>query len=89
MIPDADRPADQGPDATGPAAEETGSEETGSPAAAPSGRRRRHRRVVRPGREQPMLSPTSDDVGVGWGEHPDPDDGERLRREVPPHWGKD
>ena len=51
--------------------------------------RRRHRRVVRPGREQPVLSPTSDDADVGWGDRPEPDDAERLRRDVPPHWGKD
>jgi hypothetical protein len=58
-------------------------------AGEPAPRRRRHRRAVRPGREQPLLSPTSDDADVGWGDGPEPDDGERLRREVPPHWGKD
>lgn len=57
------------------------------PPAGP--RRRRQRRAVRPGREQPVLSPTSDDADLGWGERQEPDDGERLRREVPPHWGKD
>lgn len=55
----------------------------------PAPRPRRHRRAVRPGREQPVWSPTSDDADVGWGDRPEPDDGERLRREVPPHWGKD
>ena len=58
-----------------------------SPGAAP--RPRPHRRAVRPGREEPVSSPTSDDTDRGWGEHPPADDGERLRREVPPHWGKD
>lgn len=55
----------------------------------PAPRVRRPRRAVRPGKEQPVLSPTSDDADLGWGEAPEPDDGERLRREVPPHWGKD
>lgn len=66
--------------------------ELGEPPAAATpapGRPRRHRRAIRPGREQPVISPTSDDADLGWGEGPDPDDGERLRREVPPHWGKD
>lgn len=55
----------------------------------PAARPRRPRRAVRPGREQPVSSPTSDDTDLGWGERPTTDDGERLRREVPPHWGKD
>ncbi len=58
--------------------------------AGPSDRGpRRHRRAVRPGREAPVLSPTSDDADLGWGDAPVPDDDDRLRREVPPHWGKD
>jgi hypothetical protein len=28
-----------------------------------------------------------DERGVGWGETPEPDDDERLLREVPPHHG--
>lgn len=28
-----------------------------------------------------------DETDVGWGEPPEPDDEERLRRERPPHWG--
>ena len=27
-----------------------------------------------------------DETGVGWGEAPEPDDEERLRRDRPPHW---
>jgi len=57
--------------------------------ARSAARPRRHRRAVRPGREEPVSSPTSDDTDLGWGERTEPDDGERLRREVPPHWGKD
>jgi len=30
---------------------------------------------------------TDDERDVGWGETPEPDDDERLRREVPPHHG--
>jgi hypothetical protein len=30
---------------------------------------------------------TSDERDVGWGEVPEPDDDERLLREVPPHHG--
>ena len=52
-------------------------------------RPRRPRRAVRPGREEPVHSPTSDDADLGWGDAPVPDDDDRLRREVPPHWGRD
>lgn len=69
--------------------EDRASEGAPSPAEPPTSRPRRHRRAVRPGREEPVSSPTSDDTDLGWGERPRPDDGERLRREVPPHWGKD
>jgi hypothetical protein len=31
-----------------------------------------------------MQSP--EDTDAGWGEQPDADDAERLRRERPPHW---
>ena len=30
---------------------------------------------------------TSDEQDIGWGEIPEPEDDERLRREVPPHHG--
>lgn len=60
-----------------------------APADRPAPRQRRPRRAVRPGSEEPVRSPTSDDTDLGWGEPPEPDDAERLRREVPPHWGKD
>jgi len=30
---------------------------------------------------------TSDERDVGWGDPPEPDDDERLLREVPPHHG--
>jgi hypothetical protein len=30
---------------------------------------------------------TSDEQEIGWGEVPEPDDDDRLRREVPPHHG--
>jgi hypothetical protein len=29
---------------------------------------------------------SEDEAGVGWGEAPEPDDEERLRRDRPPHW---
>jgi hypothetical protein len=30
---------------------------------------------------------SEEEAGIGWGEAPEPDDDERLRRERPPHWG--
>jgi hypothetical protein len=37
--------------------------------------------------DQPVLPERSEDeTGVGWGEAPEPDDEERLRRDRPPHW---
>jgi hypothetical protein len=30
--------------------------------------------------------PSQDEADVGWGERPQADDDERLRRERPPHW---
>ena len=45
--------------------------------------------------DKPVLSAPSEPVhparseeetGIGWGEAPEPDDDERLRRERPPHW---
>jgi hypothetical protein len=29
---------------------------------------------------------SEDETGIGWGEAPEPDDDERLRRDRPPHW---
>ncbi|GEN79757.1 hypothetical protein [Actinotalea fermentans] len=83
---DWDRAGTESPAAVPPAEPTATDAPTPTPAA---GRPRRHRRAVRPGREQPVISPTSDDADLGWGDRPEPDDGERLRREVPPHWGKD
>ena len=62
-------------------------------------RRRGRRRAVHPGTgaaarqgpeggDAPVLPRSPDESDVGWGE-PVPDDEERLRREVPPHWGRD
>jgi hypothetical protein len=69
---------------------------SGTAGASGEGRPRRHRRVVRPGTHEtrpgaddPVLPRSPDDSDVGWGERPDPDDDERWRREVPPHWGRD
>jgi hypothetical protein len=37
--------------------------------------------------DKPVLPEQSEDeAGVGWGEAPEPDDEERLRRDRPPHW---
>jgi hypothetical protein len=37
--------------------------------------------------DQPVLPlPSLDDTDIGWGEQPEPDDDERLRRGRPPHW---
>jgi DNA-3-methyladenine glycosylase II len=37
--------------------------------------------------DKPVLpEQSSDETGIGWGEVPEPDDDERLRRERPPHW---
>ena len=43
-------------------------------------------------RRRPSTGPvlpdvTSDEQDVGWGDRPEPDDDERLLREVPPHHG--
>jgi hypothetical protein len=49
---------------------------------------RRPRIARRPPSTGPVLpSVTDDEQDVGWGEAPEPDDDERLRREVPPHHG--
>jgi hypothetical protein len=39
--------------------------------------------------DKPVLPAHSDEeTGIGWGEDPEPDDDERLRRDRPPHWGQ-
>jgi hypothetical protein len=48
----------------------------------------RPRIARRPPSTGPVLpSVTDDERDVGWGEPAEPDDDERLRREVPPHHG--
>ena len=44
--------------------------------------------VGRSDRSDTTLLPdqSQEDTDVGWGEHPGPEDDERLRRERPPHW---
>jgi len=40
-----------------------------------------------PPRSDPVLPARSEEeAGIGWGEAPEPDDDERLRRDRPPHW---
>jgi hypothetical protein len=42
----------------------------------------------RPGPDDAPVLPTQsrDDTDAGWGEPPETDDDERLRRDRPPHW---
>ena len=55
---------------------------------APSTQASRPRIARRPPSTGPVLpNVTDDERDVGWGETPEPDDDERLRREVPPHHG--
>jgi hypothetical protein len=69
-----------------------GSEPDAPPAshpAVPPSRPAAGPRIVR---RRPSSGPvlpdvTSDEQDVGWGDPPDPDDDERLLREVPPHHG--
>jgi hypothetical protein len=44
--------------------------------------------VQRAGQDDAPVLPAQsrEDTDVGWGEHPEPDDEERLRRDRPPHW---
>jgi hypothetical protein len=60
---------------------------TSRPAAGstPAGRPRIARR--RPSGEPILPDVTDDERDVGWGDAPEPDDDERLLREVPPHHG--
>ena len=72
-MPDDERPAaDPGP--------------SSGPVRPPDGVRSR-RRVVRPAQGPVVPDTTSDERDIGWGELPEPDDDERLLREVPPHHG--
>ena len=52
---------------------------------APANRPRIARRPPSTGPVLPTV--TDDERDVGWGESVEPDDDERLRREVPPHHG--
>jgi hypothetical protein len=52
---------------------------------APATRPRIVRR--RPSTDPVLPTVTEDERDVGWGETPEPDDDERLLREVPPHHG--
>lgn len=48
----------------------------------------RRRAVLRPGAAGPVLPDTTrDESDIGWGDAPEPDDDERLLRDVPPHHG--
>jgi hypothetical protein len=49
---------------------------------------RRDDGVMRPDPDDEPVLParTEDETRIGWGEDPEPDDDERLRRERPPHW---
>ena len=42
----------------------------------------------RPDPDDPPVLPVQsrDDTDVGWGDRPEADDDERLRRDRPPHW---
>lgn len=53
----------------------------------PAAGRRRHRRAVRQGVEQPASDEKAwEDDERAWGDVPE-DREARLRRDVPPHWG--
>jgi len=58
------------------------------PAAGQARSGRRDDGVMRPDPDDKPVLPeqSEDEAGVGWGEAPEPDDDERLRRERPPHW---
>ena len=70
-------------------------EESDTPSSRPAQRDRdetdpvnRPRIARRPPSTGPVLPTVTDDErDVGWGEAPEGDDDERLRREVPPHHG--
>lgn len=57
------------------------------PDAGPGPDPGRPRPAQGPGGGQPLLpSRSSDETDVGWGDEPEPDDEDRLRRDRPPHW---
>ncbi|HEY6744623.1 MAG TPA: hypothetical protein VI357_02790 [Mycobacteriales bacterium] len=68
----------------------SGSQPDGAPVSPPADTPSRS--APRIARRRPSTGPvlpdvTSDEQDVGWGDRPDPDDDERLLREVPPHHG--
>lgn len=68
----------------------TGAEPDGAPVSRPPDPPSRP--APRIARRRPSNRPllpdvSSDEQDVGWGDRPEPDDDERLRREVPPHHG--
>ena len=81
--------APDSPDRTGPDQDQAGGASAGSaPSEQGAGvRRRKGRRVVRPGAGGDPVIParSADDSDLGWHEGADTND-ERLRRDVPPHW---
>jgi hypothetical protein len=46
--------------------------------------------VMRPDPDDKPVLPeqSEEETGTGWGEAPEPDDDERLRRDRPPHWDR-
>ena len=67
---------------------DTSPSQPAEPAGAQPTAAARPRIVRRPPSTEPVLpSVTGDERDVGWGEAPEPDDDERLLREVPPHHG--
>ncbi len=56
------------------------------PASPPSASRPRIARR-RPSTDPVLPDITRDEQDVGWGDRPEPDDDERLLRELPPHHG--
>jgi hypothetical protein len=72
-----------GPEPDAAAASQCARPDTADPAAA-----NRPRIARRPPSTGPVLPDVTDDErDVGWSEAPEPDDDERLLREVPPHHG--
>jgi hypothetical protein len=76
--PDPGRPA---PEPPAPAADQP-------PPAAAAPRVRRRSADRRPSGEPLLPDITADERDLGWGDRPDPEDDERLLREVPPHHGQ-
>jgi hypothetical protein len=44
------------------------------------------RRPPEPDDEPVLPAQSREDTDAGWGEQPEPDDEDRLRRDRPPHW---